>query len=72
MALPRSNTVQVYSLRSSDQPADEGVLPGEAEIKHFGIKLICLAHTTHNAMYDSANDKQRKEIQALILRFLKD
>jgi predicted peptidase len=72
MALPRTKKVKVYSLRSSDQAADEGVLPTEKEVKKFGIKIIKLDSTTHNEMDDNANDKQRKEIQNHILTFLND
>lgn len=72
MELPKSKKVKVYSLRSSDQPADEGVLPTEKEIKKFGIKIIKLESTTHNEMDDNANDKQRKEIQNHLLTFLND
>ena len=72
MALPKTKKVKVYSLRSSDQLADDGVLPTEKEIKKFKIKIIKLANTTHNEMDDNADDEQRKEIQSEILTFLKD
>jgi hypothetical protein len=62
----------VYSLRSSDQPADEGVLPTEKEIRKYRIKIVKLKNTTHNEMDDNANDKQRKEIQNLVLSFLNE
>lgn len=72
MVLPKTHKPQVYSIRSSDQPADEGVLPTEREVKMFGMKIIKLASTTHNEMDDNANDEQRKEIQNHILKFLRD
>ena len=72
MALPKTKKVKVYSLRSSDQPADDGVLPTEKEIKKNKMKIIKLANTTHNEMDDNADDEQRKEIQSEILTFLKD
>lgn len=72
MALPKTHKPQIYSIRSSDQPADEGVLPTEREVKMFGMKIIKLASTTHNEMDDNANDEQRKEIQNHILKFLRD
>lgn len=70
MALPR--TSKVYSLRSSDQPADEDVLPNQDEQKKFGIKIIKLPNTIHNDMDDNANDVQRKEITDYLLSFLKE
>ena len=70
MPLPRTNQPKVYSLRSSDQPADEGVLPTIEEQKKFRIKIIKLPNTTHNEMTDKANDKQRQEIRKHLLTFL--
>jgi predicted peptidase len=72
MAFPKTKKDRVYSLRSSDQPADEGVLPSEKEIRKYKMKIVKLAHTTHNEMDDNANDEQRKEIQNHILTFLND
>lgn len=72
MAFPRTSKPQIYTLRSSDQPADEGVLPTEAEQKKWGIKIIKLQNTTHNEMDDNANDSQRKEINNYIITFLKE
>ncbi|HJV79183.1 MAG TPA: hypothetical protein VJ602_12430 [Paludibacter sp.] len=72
MALQRTKNPKIYSLRSSDQPADEGVLPTVEEAKRYGIKIIKLTNTTHNEMDDQANEDQRKEIQNFILTFLND
>lgn len=70
MALPRTASPKILSLRSSDQPADEGVLPTPEEQQQFGIQIIRLANTTHNEMDDSATARQRKEINRYILDFL--
>ncbi|MBB3839507.1 hypothetical protein FHS57_003516 [Runella defluvii] len=59
-------------MRSSDQPADEGVLPTPAEQKNYGITVIPLPNTIHNNMDDSANESQRKEIITYVLSFLKE
>jgi predicted esterase len=72
MALPRTKKVKVYSLRSNDQVADEGVLPTERDIKKCKMKMVQLANTTHNEMDDNANEEQRKEIQKYILTFIND
>jgi predicted esterase len=72
MLLPKTKKVKVYSLRSSDQPADEGVIPTEKEIKKYKMKIVKLANTTHNEMDDNANGEQRKEIQEYILTFIND
>lgn len=70
MALPVNSGSVVFSLRSNDQPADEGVIPGEGELKQSGITIIYLPHTKHNDMDDHANKKQRKEINRYIGQFL--
>jgi predicted esterase len=72
MALPRTKKPKIYSLRSSDQTADESVLPTEDEIKKFGIKIIKLHNTKHDEMDDNANTEQRKEIQNYLLKFLNE
>lgn len=72
MAFPKDKNLKFYSLRSSDQPADEGVLPTAAETKKFGAKIIKLPNTKHHEMDDNASAEQRKEIQHYILTFLND
>lgn len=72
MALPRDKSLKVYTLRSSDQPADDGVLPTDPEIEKFGITMVKLSDVKHNDMDDHATALQRKEMQTYILEFLKD
>jgi hypothetical protein len=72
MALPRVAHPKIYSLRSSDQPADEGVLPTQEARVSYGIRIIKLPNTIHNDMNDRANTAQRKEINDYILGFLND
>lgn len=70
MALPRTTKPRVYSLRSSDQPADPGVLPTEAEQRKYKMTVIKLPNTLHNNMSDNATDKQREEIRDYVITFL--
>jgi len=72
MPLPRTSKPRIYSLRSSDQPADPGVLPTAEEQEQFGIKIIKLPGTPHNNMADNANQVQRSEINRYLLQFLTD
>jgi predicted peptidase len=72
MSLPKIKNIKVYSLRSSDQPADDGVLPSEKDLKMYDINIIKLESTTHNEMDNNANDNQRKEIQNYIFNFLNE
>lgn len=72
MELPRTSQPKIYSLRSSDQPADEGVLPAVAEQEKFGIKIIKLANTIHNDMNDRGSKKQKREINMYVMGFLNE
>jgi predicted dienelactone hydrolase len=69
-AFPRTMKPEIYSLRSADQPADEGVLPSGAEAELYKMTIIKLEHTDHNQMDNDASESQRKEINELILKFL--
>ncbi|MFA6151206.1 MAG: hypothetical protein WC716_07800 [Chitinophagaceae bacterium] len=70
VAFPRTKQPKIYSLRSSDQPADEGVLPTAAEQITYGMKIIPLKNTAHNNMDNSGNEEQKKEINQYVLGFL--
>jgi hypothetical protein len=72
MALPRTSHPKVYSLRSSDFPADEGVLPSLADQARYQMKIIKLSHTRHSEMDNDASDEQRREINHYVLSFLRD
>lgn len=68
---PRVAIPQIYSLRSSDQPADEGVLPTSQEQKNLNITIIKLPNTIHNDMDNGGNEQQKQEIINYFLEFLK-
>jgi pimeloyl-ACP methyl ester carboxylesterase len=70
MQLPRTKHPRVLSLRSADQPADEGTLPTEAEAKKFNMEIIKLSHTNHSDMDEHGTEEQKKEICEYIRRFL--
>lgn len=73
MALPLStDSLKVYSIRSSDQTADEGVLPTEEQLRNYPMSIVKLAATIHNNMDDKGNKTQHKEITQLIYRFIKE
>ncbi|MCG9792456.1 alpha/beta hydrolase family protein [Flavobacterium algicola] len=72
MALPKRKNPKIYSLRSSDQPADEGVLPTVKEQNKYGITIVKLPYTIHNNMDDRGSDTEHDEIVNYISTFLKD
>lgn len=70
MPFPRVHRPKIFSLRSSDQVADEGVLPTLEEQQNYKMRIIKLPNTIHNDMDDHANAEQRKEINSYMLDFL--
>lgn len=72
MPIPRISKPRLFSLRSSDQPADEGVLPSPEEQAKFGIKITKLPATIHNDMSDGATAEQKAEMIRYIEEFLRD
>lgn len=71
MALPRTRRPQVCSIRSSDQPADAGVLPGIEEAHDLDMRVL-MSTVPHNAMDDGASPEQRKELTELITGLLRN
>jgi beta-lactamase class A len=72
VALPRTRYPGICSFRSSDLPADEGVLPGPAEEKKHDMQIIHLPATKHGEMADNASAEQQAEILRYIDIFLED
>ena len=70
MPLPRSKEVQVLTLRSSDQVADDGVLPTPVEQQKFGIQIVPMENLTHNDIWDGATEAKKQEVNAVINKFL--
>jgi predicted dienelactone hydrolase len=71
MPFPRTSKPHLYSLRSSDQPADDGVLPSPEEQAKFGIVVAKLPATIHNDMSDAATAEQKAEMLRHIDAFLR-
>jgi predicted peptidase len=71
MALPRVKTPKLYTLRSNDYPADEGVLPEVAEQKKYGI-TVQATPVNHNNMDNDASDEEKKVLLEFIEKYLKE
>ena len=69
MPLPRVHHPQVYTLRSSNYPADENVLPNEQEQKKYGI-IVQPTPIEHRDMDNDATTEQRKIINTYIEAYL--
>ncbi|MGX5816682.1 alpha/beta hydrolase family protein [Chitinophaga lutea] len=71
MPFPRTARPRIFSIRSSDQPADSGVIPVPSEIGRYGMKVVKLPDTIHNDMSDVATPAQQAEMLRYIDDFLK-
>jgi predicted dienelactone hydrolase len=72
MPFPRTSKPRLFSLRSSDQPADDGVLPTPEDQAKLGIAIAKLPATTHNDMWDGATAEQKAEMLRHIDEFLRE
>ncbi|MDB5272556.1 MAG: hypothetical protein JWO58_923 [Chitinophagaceae bacterium] len=71
MPFPLVGPHKIYSLRSTDEVADPGVIPAEKKLQEFQMTIVQLNHTKHIEMTDeTASDEQKNEINAYVLNFL--
>ena len=61
MPIPRIHYPKFFSLRSSDQVADEGVLPDKEELKLLN-HIVLQTTIKHNDMCNSASKKEKRII----------
>lgn len=71
MFLPRTRIPKIYSLRSNDYPADEGVLPTEEEQKKYHI-TIQPTSINHSHMDNKGNDEEKKILNDFLLKYLEE
>ncbi|SMB93117.1 conserved hypothetical protein [Hymenobacter roseosalivarius DSM 11622] len=71
MPLPRTRRPHILTIRSSDQVADDGVLPTATEQQKFDIQIVKMENMTHNDIWDGATEEKKQEINQTINIFLK-
>lgn len=71
MPLPRVNHPKVYTLRSKNYSADEGVLPTEQEQKKYGM-TVQFTPINHSDMDNDATIDERKIINTSIEKYLSE
>jgi len=69
--LPRKKNVQILSIRASDFPADENVLPTESEQKKYGSCIVTIPKAKHNDIVDFGPVWLKEKIAFLISNHLK-
>lgn len=70
MELPKTSNPKIFTLRSKDYPADEGVLPTDEELKKYNI-TVQFTDINHNNMDNDANETEREYLTTKILEYLK-
>ncbi|EKE86994.1 alpha/beta hydrolase [Idiomarina xiamenensis] len=68
--LPRRKGINVLSIRGSDYPADEGVLPSKKEAKKYSMCVKEIPESRHNDMTDYGPKWLKDEITNVIDNFL--
>lgn len=68
MPLPRTRHPRICSIRSSDQPADTGVLPTPEEQRALHIRVTTVTDLTHNAMSDWGTAEQKAAMRMQLLQ----
>ncbi|HEX8573737.1 MAG TPA: alpha/beta hydrolase [Allosphingosinicella sp.] len=71
MRMPRTARPRICSVRSSDQPADPGVLPTAAEQKRYRMVIGTVPGLIHNDMWDGAKPAQKQAVLGWLWRCLK-
>ena len=69
MSLPRVSKPRIYTLRSDDYPADEGVLPTDEECEKFSI-TVQFTSINHSSMDNKATAYERKILNEYIEKYL--
>lgn len=70
MRMPRTARPRICSVRSSDQPADPGVLPTAAERKRYRMVIGAVPGLMHNDMSDGATGGQKQAMLGWLWRCL--
>ncbi|SHK07857.1 alpha/beta hydrolase family protein [Chryseobacterium polytrichastri] len=71
MYLPRTSIPKIYTLRSNDYPADEGVLPTKEEQEKYHI-TVQSTNINHGKMDNKGNIKEKKILNDFVLKYLND
>ncbi len=68
--LPRRKDINVLSIRGSDYPADDGVLPSPEEVREYSMCITEIPKSRHNDMTDYGPKWLKDEINKVIENFL--
>ncbi|MDH5033575.1 alpha/beta hydrolase [Chryseobacterium cucumeris] len=71
MFLPRTSVPKVYTLRSNDYPADEGVLPNEVEQNKYSM-TVQKTSINHSHMDNKGSDEEKRVLNDFVLKYLSE
>ncbi|MGG5207480.1 alpha/beta hydrolase [Chryseobacterium sp. MIQD13] len=71
MYLPRTSLPKIYTLRSNDYPADEGVLPSPEEQKKYHIP-VQPTHINHGHMDNKGSDDEKAMLNNFVLKYIEN
>lgn len=71
MYLPRTSIPKIYTLRSNDYPADEGVLPTNEEQEKYHT-IVQKTNINHGKMDDKGSNEEKKILTDFVLKYLSD
>ncbi|WP_312301706.1 alpha/beta fold hydrolase [Chryseobacterium sp.] len=71
MFLPRTSLPKIYTLRSNDYPADEGVLPNDEEQKKYHM-TVQPTLINHNHMDNKGSENEKEILNNFILKYLSE
>ncbi|KFE96888.1 alpha/beta hydrolase family protein [Chryseobacterium luteum] len=69
MYLPRTSLPKIYTLRSNDYPADDGVLPSPEEQQKYHI-TVQPTNINHGHMDNKGSDSEKELLNSLILKYI--
>ena len=68
--LPRTKDIKILSVRASDYPADDKVLPTQAEQLQFNSCVVSIANARHNDMADHGPQWLKQQMSLVTAEFL--
>ena len=68
--LPRTVSINILSVRGSDFPADQGVLPTEKELSVYGDCIVSIPESKHNDMSDHGPVWLKEKMSDIVTGYL--
>jgi pimeloyl-ACP methyl ester carboxylesterase len=71
MPIPRIHKPRILTIRSNDLIPMDGVLPTNADLKKFNIKVVKIPNAKHMDYCDRGNIEIKKITNQIIIEFIK-